>query len=98
MRTFARAAHERARAAVRRSWPALALIVVAAVSAGTQANFPPEEQAVRAVLARFYDGWNEHDADKMVSAYAEDAIALGGIVLLVTHPTRRTVPSGSQLS
>jgi phosphatidylglycerol:prolipoprotein diacylglycerol transferase len=26
------------------------------------------------------------------------AIALGGIVLLVTHPTRRTVPSGSQLS
>jgi len=26
------------------------------------------------------------------------AIALGGIVLLVTHPARRTVPSGSQLS
>lgn len=35
-------------------------------------EIPPEEQAVRAVLARFYDGWNEHDADKMVSAYAED--------------------------
>lgn len=72
MKTFARAAHERAQAAVRRSWPALALIVVAAVSAGAQPKSPPEEQAVRAVLARFYDGWNEHDADKMVSAYAED--------------------------
>ena len=72
MGTFARAAHERAQAAVRRSWPALALIVVAAVSAGAQPKSPPEEQAVRAVLARFYDGWNQHDADKMVSAYTED--------------------------
>ena len=26
------------------------------------------------------------------------AVALGGIVLLITHPTRQTVPSGSQLS
>lgn len=26
------------------------------------------------------------------------AIALGGIVLLVAHPTRRTVSSGSRLS
>jgi prolipoprotein diacylglyceryltransferase len=26
------------------------------------------------------------------------AIALGAIVLMIAHPTRRTVPSGSQLS
>lgn len=31
-----------------------------------------EEQAIRAVLARFYDAWNAHDADKMVAAYADD--------------------------
>lgn len=31
-----------------------------------------EEQAVRAVIGRFYEGWNAHDADKMVSAYAKD--------------------------
>ena len=50
----------------------LALIVVAAPSADAQPRSVSEEQAVRAVLARFYAGWNEHDADKMVSAYAED--------------------------
>ena len=33
---------------------------------------PREEQAIKAVLARFYEGWNTHDADKMVSAYAAD--------------------------
>lgn len=33
---------------------------------------PREEQAIKAVLARFYEGWNAHDADKMVSAYADD--------------------------
>jgi uncharacterized protein (TIGR02246 family) len=33
---------------------------------------PREEQAIKAVLARFYEGWNTHDADKMVSAYADD--------------------------
>jgi uncharacterized protein (TIGR02246 family) len=31
-----------------------------------------EEQAIKAVLARFYEGWNTHDGDKMVSAYADD--------------------------
>jgi uncharacterized protein (TIGR02246 family) len=38
-------------------------------SAGSRAV---EEQAVRAVLARFYEGWNAHDADKMVSVFADD--------------------------
>ena len=58
----------------------LALILVFAtvlcsgvhVKAQDQIVHPDEEKAVRAVLARFYDGWNSHDADKMVSAYAED--------------------------
>src|SRR3954452_6908156 len=37
-----------------------------------QTAIPKEEQAVRKVLARFYEGWNTHDAEKMVSAYADD--------------------------
>lgn len=32
-----------------------------------------EDSAVREVITRFYDGWNTHDADKMVSAY-DDSI------------------------
>ncbi len=31
-----------------------------------------DEQAIRTVLTRFYDGWNAHDPDSMVSIYAED--------------------------
>jgi len=31
-----------------------------------------EEGAIKSVLARFYDGWNAHDVDKMVSVYADD--------------------------
>ncbi len=30
------------------------------------------EQAIRQQLARFYQGWNEHDADRMVAIYADD--------------------------
>ena len=42
-----------------------------APSAGASAR-PDDERAIRAVLARFYEGWNAHDVEKMVSAYAED--------------------------
>src|SRR6187551_721605 len=48
------------------------LFVAAGLNAASQIAPAGEEQAIRSVLARFYDGWNEHDADKMVSAYAED--------------------------
>jgi uncharacterized protein (TIGR02246 family) len=48
------------------------LFVAAGLNAPIQIAPAGEEQAIRSVLARFYDGWNEHDADKMVSAYAED--------------------------
>jgi nuclear transport factor 2 (NTF2) superfamily protein len=54
---------------------ASALVVAAALGAAAQVKPLPEEEAIRAVLARFYEGWNEHDADKMVSAYAEDGKA-----------------------
>jgi hypothetical protein len=37
-----------------------------------QISSPNEEQAVRAVIAWFLEGWNTHEADKMFSAYAED--------------------------
>ena len=48
------------------------LFVAAAVNAASQIAPAGEEQVIRRVLATFYAGWNEHDADKMVSAYAED--------------------------
>jgi uncharacterized protein (TIGR02246 family) len=63
---------------MRHIWLAQALVVAAVLCAGAQVKHqdqigsPNEEQAIRAVLARFYEGWNTHDADKMVSVYAED--------------------------
>lgn len=57
---------------MRYHWLVPAFIFAAALTAGAQQQSLPDEQAVRAVLARFYDGWNAHDADKMVSTYAED--------------------------
>ena len=46
------------------------LLVLGTVPAATQS--PTDEQAIREVLKRFYDGWNAHDPEMMVSAYAED--------------------------
>jgi uncharacterized protein (TIGR02246 family) len=53
----------------------LTLAVVNALPASVvsaQATNSEDEQAIRDVLARFYEGWNTHDADEMVSVYAED--------------------------
>ena len=50
--------------------PAAGAQVASAVAAPGGAA--AEERAIRAVLARFYAGWNAHDADQMVSAYADD--------------------------
>ena len=52
----------------------LAVVLCAGAQANphNQTGSPNEEQAIRAVLARFFEGWNTHDADKMVSVYAED--------------------------
>lgn len=47
------------------------LILSASSYAGEQKR-TDEEQAIRTVLTRFYDGWNAHDADAMVSIYADD--------------------------
>ena len=30
-----------------------------------------DDVAIRALVARFYEGWNSHDAEKMVSVYAD---------------------------
>ena len=51
---------------------AISLTVAGVVSLGAQPHTASDEQVVRATIARFYEGWNEHDADKMVSVYAED--------------------------
>jgi uncharacterized protein (TIGR02246 family) len=48
------------------------LLVAATAYAGQNAKQAEEEQAIRTVLARFYDGWNAHDPDAMVSIYSED--------------------------
>ena len=50
---------------------ALMLIFTTGSYAGQQ---PPaeEEQDIRTVLTRFYDGWNAHDPNAMISIYAED--------------------------
>lgn len=50
----------------------LMLSVAAVAYAGQRTKQAEEEQAIRSTLARFYDGWNAHDPDAMVSIYAED--------------------------
>lgn len=47
-------------------------MVVSVMAAAPNAQPTADDTAVRAVLDRFYDGWNSHDIDKMVSAYAAD--------------------------
>lgn len=51
---------------------ALVMIVVAVSQPGLAQPSTTDDTAVRAVLTRFYDGWDAHDIDKMVSAYADD--------------------------
>ena len=63
---------------MRHIWLAQILVFAAALCASAQlkpqdqVKPQDEEQAIRVVLARFYEGWNAHDADKMASVYAED--------------------------
>jgi uncharacterized protein (TIGR02246 family) len=48
------------------------MIFVGVLSPAAQPQPASDEQALRVTIARFYEGWNEHNADKMVSVYAED--------------------------
>lgn len=48
------------------------LLVVTAVWSNGQQAPAGEEQAIRQALAAFYEGWNAHNADMMVSVYADD--------------------------
>jgi uncharacterized protein (TIGR02246 family) len=54
----------------------VALLGVVCINAQVRREGPSgqrdEEQAIRSFLAQFYEGWNAHDVDKMVSIYAED--------------------------
>jgi len=50
----------------------MTLVLVAVFCPTAQVKPGNDEQAIRTVLATFYDGWNTHDAAKMASAYAED--------------------------
>lgn len=52
-------------------WFAVLLAFFSSIACA-QSAYPEEDQAIRQVLGRFYDGWNSHDVDKMVSVYAED--------------------------
>jgi len=55
----------------------ISLIVAGVLSLGAQPQTPSDEQVVRATIARFYEGWNEHNADKIVSVYAERERSIG---------------------
>ena len=57
---------------MRHLWLALGLVLSTTLSISAQRQPASDEQAMRAAIARFYEGWNEHNADKMVSVYAED--------------------------
>jgi uncharacterized protein (TIGR02246 family) len=48
------------------------LLVVTAVWSSGQSGAEADERAIRQTLATFYEGWNAHDPEIMVSAYAED--------------------------
>lgn len=50
----------------------LSALVIAAQASAAQSSYPEEERAIRQVLTRFYDAWNAHDVDRMVSVYADD--------------------------
>lgn len=50
------------------------LVIVFAMCANSlfgQSKNSKEDSAIRDVISHFYDGWNIHDADKMVSVYAD---------------------------
>ena len=49
-----------------------ALLVVTVVASHGQSVSADEERALRQTLATFYEAWNAHDADMMVSVYADD--------------------------
>ena len=69
------------------------------VKAQDQIIQPDEEKDVRAVLARFYDGWNAHDADKMrprtqkiLTTSTSSASAKGRDTLRQTRASIRAAP------
>jgi uncharacterized protein (TIGR02246 family) len=47
-------------------------LIIATIAGNTFASQADDEVAIRKTLATFYEGWNEHDADKMISTYADD--------------------------
>ena len=61
----------------------LCLAVIYALQASVasaQSADPTEEQAVRDVVAPFYEGWNEHDVDNPPSEREEDVFMGSGAV------------------
>ena len=48
------------------------LLVLAVVGSSGQGVSADDERAIRQTLARFYEGWNAHDPDMMISVYADD--------------------------
>ena len=48
------------------------MIPAGMTSVSAQNPSSSEELAIRKTLARFYEGWNAHDPDMMISIYADD--------------------------
>jgi uncharacterized protein (TIGR02246 family) len=57
-----------------RSFLVFLVVICALVGGGVSARsgVSQEEKAIKDLLARFYEGWNTHDVERMVSVYAED--------------------------
>lgn len=49
---------------------AICLLLSANISF-SQSSTASEEKAIIALVTRFYDGWNDHDVEKMISVYAD---------------------------
>ena len=48
------------------------LLALSVVGSSGQSVSADEERAIRQTLATFYEGWNAHDPDMMISVYADD--------------------------
>ena len=50
----------------------LGLLLLCRPATAQEAGSATDRAAITALLQQFYDGWNAHDVDKMVSIYADD--------------------------
>lgn len=52
-------------------YAAITCLLLSANVSFCQSENTAEDKAIRELVIRFYDGWNDHDVEKMVSVYAD---------------------------